>query len=95
LAGLRFVWPLASPQASTLNGEYVEIERVKIVPTCRYGHGPLHPAAHNEIARWAYVAGTGDGLCFTGDLFVCPKCGYSEFFDDAFGQAAEAERNPA
>ena len=57
----------------------------KVVPTCRYGHGPLGKVDQKgEIPEWAVLAGRGSMPVvpsFLLALFVCGTCGYAEFFD--------------
>jgi hypothetical protein len=55
-----------------------------IIPTCRYGHGPLGRVDHKgEIPEWRLSAGNLNPakLIFLVSLYVCETCGYSELFD--------------
>lgn len=54
---------------------------VKVTPNCKYGHGDLILASKNQPDQWAYMNVYNQETCFTGKLYFCPKCGYTEFFD--------------
>jgi hypothetical protein len=60
-----------------------------VTPTCRYDHGPLARAAFSDVVKWSLVAMDHSGFTFTGNLYVCSKCGYTEFFDDDFVQTVK------
>jgi hypothetical protein len=71
---------LAKDSIESING---------IVPTCRYGHGDLvHVPAIEGLPRWALIpeVHAASSLIFSGHLFVCRQCGYTEFFDDEPGR---------
>jgi hypothetical protein len=55
---------------------------IKIEPTCRYSHGPLTKLTYPESPQgeWIYLAASGK-ISFSGSLYVCEACGYTEFFD--------------
>jgi predicted nucleic-acid-binding Zn-ribbon protein len=55
-------------------------------PTCRYdGTNLVLAKSDTGTNLWAFIE-VGQRMIidsgFAGQLFVCPKCGYSEFFDD-------------
>lgn len=55
----------------------------KITPNCRYGHGDLIEIADIEENLWGLASPkNGPFSMFVGKLFVCGKCGYTEFFDN-------------
>lgn len=58
--------------------------QTKIEPTCKYNHGKLLLVSDQEKQRkWTLSSySLNDPLIFIGDLYVCPTCGYTEFFDD-------------
>lgn len=61
------------------------ISSIKVVPTCRYNHGPLTRVAPDLNApdqRFGWVSAGNISQQFVGILFTCSVCGYSEFFDD-------------
>ena len=61
------------------------IANLKIVPTCRYGHGQLirvEPGASTSNPRFGWVSMGNIDQQFVGMLFTCSACGYTEFFDD-------------
>lgn len=52
-------------------------------PECRYGHGHLlEVMGHFSPHKWSLMASDGSGFAFTGSVFLCQVCGYTEFFDD-------------
>jgi hypothetical protein len=54
----------------------------KVIPTCRYQHGPLTRAIYEGVDTWGLVAlGGQPNTAFSFELFVCLTCGYSEIFD--------------
>lgn len=56
---------------------------MNVTPNCRYGHGDLMRASdHGVDPRWGFASLDFPAQLFTGQLFVCPTCGYTEFFDD-------------
>lgn len=56
-------------------------QRNIVVPVCKYGHGELLKTPE----KWAYrTCNSNDNVIFSGDLYVCSSCGYTEFFDDDF-----------
>jgi hypothetical protein len=61
-------------------------KKIAVMPTCKYGHGALELAAGPDPVRWAYNDAAGRGWSFTGNLFLCSRCGYTEFFDDTYSQ---------
>jgi hypothetical protein len=65
-----------------------------MMPTCRYGHGPLVDQAYEPDMAWSlnsvkkkthddgqYTIENGP-FAFVFRLFRCPTCGYLELFDD-------------
>ena len=55
-----------------------------VTPTCRYGHGELIRASvGNRVPEWAVLnpKPSPSAPSFLLALYVCPTCGYSEFFD--------------
>ena len=60
---------------------------IQIMPTCRYGHGELFRVRlGNTLDGFALGGAQGqtprfDLATFTLHLYICPHCGYSEFFD--------------
>jgi hypothetical protein len=59
-------------------------EAMKVVPTCRYGHGNLiQVTISGTHPRWGYLASNQLGALFSGRLFTCSSCGYTELFDDS------------
>ncbi|WP_342617191.1 hypothetical protein [Rhodoferax sp. GW822-FHT02A01] len=71
---------------------------IKIVPTCRYDHGPLDKVNGKfSMGEIIYEKPTGmiaqlnpdwkimanqTGQLFITNIFQCPKCGYTELHDD-------------
>ena len=61
-----------------------------IIPTCRYEHGDLVRVtgtghAQNWVAVMGYHTTPGETSTphfFRFCLYVCPGCGYTEFFDE-------------
>lgn len=55
----------------------------KVIPTCRYGHGPLRRMdANGRAPEWGLVGPQGPlGMAFFVSIYVCKTCGYCEFFD--------------
>jgi len=52
-------------------------------PNCRYGHGDLlNVTCKNDHPKWAYVSQSNLNVAFSGKLYVCKTCGYTELFDD-------------
>lgn len=51
-------------------------------PNCRYNHGDLERVILPNGDRFAYVIPPGAGVVFTGHMYICRICGYTEFFDD-------------
>jgi predicted nucleic-acid-binding Zn-ribbon protein len=53
-------------------------------PQCRYHNIPLVQAKSPEGGElWALIDFDGGSQqAFAGELFVCEKCGYTEFFDN-------------
>lgn len=67
----------------------------KVIPECRYGHGPLVWASHKgKMPEWGLVAKQDlqPGMAFLVAIYVCPTCGYSELFDLEPAQTVENER---
>jgi hypothetical protein len=73
-------------------------DAVKVMPTCRYGHGALGRIRlenHEGIPRTMVIPtfldalGMGpaflDGKGYTVTVYRCSTCGYLEFFDDEVG----------
>ena len=53
------------------------------IPTCRYHNSPMNVVLSQHGGRWAFLeVGSTPPIAFAGHLFSCPKCGYTEFFDD-------------
>lgn len=73
-----------------------------IVPTCRYGHGPLLGIEQLQGQRIAFglIAQKLDVIeenpSFTSGLrwFMCTRCGYSEFFDANPGETLAHTKAP-
>jgi len=66
-----------------------------VKPNCRYGHGDLErlrlftedrQPRGTIIPTYLEIPNTGaaisDGSGYTMTLYRCPKCGYTELFDD-------------
>ncbi len=53
---------------------------VTIQPNCRYGHGDLMAVQFNQVPKFSMTSPSG--ARFSGILYVCTVCGYTEFFDD-------------
>jgi hypothetical protein len=54
----------------------------KFTPNCRYGHGDLQKLQTVFGGEWGLVSSTlGVEVLFTGDLYICATCGYTELFD--------------
>lgn len=74
-----------------------DIGHCQIVPNCRYGHGDLwRVRAGGMYPQWGLITAsisTGNSeTMFVGKLFVCEKCGYTEFFDDAPQETIRIEK---
>ncbi|MFZ2306804.1 MAG: hypothetical protein WAW73_20210 [Rhodoferax sp.] len=67
---------------------------IDITPDCRYGHGNLILINEGRDLphKWGYLSGHNDMVIFTGNLYVCPKCGYTELFDDDVDTTVERNR---
>lgn len=66
-----------------------------IIPTCRYGHGPLFKFNSGKtVDSWGLIAQDGPiGLGFFVDLYICKDCGYVELFDND-PQASSTQQSP-
>ena len=54
-----------------------------IEPNCRYGHGNLRQITiNNKFKKWAYVSQNNPTITFSGNLYSCDVCGYTELFDE-------------
>ena len=51
-------------------------------PNCRYGHGDLIKAIVNKSDLFALIVTNSPRYSFSGNLYICPSCGYTEFFDN-------------
>lgn len=58
---------------------------MKVTPNCRYGHGNLAKVDTEYGRVFGYQMPDTPGAQFTGVLFICLECGYTEFFDDEIG----------
>ena len=54
-----------------------------ITPVCRYGHGEL-AKIKSEVSNdaWGYINAMDPNLVFSGELYTCMQCGYTELFDN-------------
>ena len=64
----------------------------QITPNCRYGHGDLRKLDTVFGGEWGLISSTsGLDVLFTGHLYVCPSCGYTELFDPDPQKTARGE----
>ena len=69
---------------------------IHITPNCRYGHGDLSvaPVGAEGVklqGKWGFIGAAEPvgTVAFTGTLYVCTTCGYTEFFDDEIDKTAQ------
>lgn len=53
-----------------------------VTPDCRYGHGTLLLVEDGEGSRKWSISNSLTSSTFSGNIYICKKCGYTEFFDD-------------
>jgi predicted nucleic-acid-binding Zn-ribbon protein len=67
---------------------------IPTIPNCRYEHGALKKVSSTSADKFGFIGVNDSGvttMMFTGDLYVCTMCGYTELFDDDPQKTAEQE----
>lgn len=85
MLGLKSGYKYRTMSRSQTPGYTGYMAQTKIIPQCRYEHGPLTrvTAGAGLNGQWTLVGGPGPfgQQGFFVAMYLCPVCGYLEFFD--------------